>query len=295
MAVASVLVLSAKPAAAWHGKGHYRATLMAVEGLPDDVPEFFRKGGATIAHCSLDPDVFTNPIAPKDLHKAESPDHYLDLERLGGDPIPPLRYDLMAWCVKHDVPPATVGFLPYAIVEWTQRLSTVFAEHRKWPTDPFIRTKALVYAGNLSHYAADLCMPLHTTVHYDGRQKPDGSSPKTGIHLKTDALPGKLSLGEKIAIDPKAVQPLEDLLKDVIAEFMASHRLVARVYELESVMPAYAEPLDPKGAVADFTRERLKAAALLVARVMLTAWRDSAQIEIPKWHHRPAFGGEAGP
>jgi hypothetical protein len=84
--------------------------------------------------------------------------------------------------------------LPYAIAEWTERLSIAFAEHRKYPANPYIQNKCLVYAGFLAHYAQDLCMPLHTTIHHDGRANPDGSTPKTGIHPRVDSLVEKLDM-----------------------------------------------------------------------------------------------------
>lgn len=278
------------PGLAWHAKGHHRVTRLAVESLSDEVPWFFRGGVATIAHCSIDPDVFTRPIAPEALHRAEAPQHYFDIERLGGMEVPPYRYELLMWCGKKDIYPSNVGLLPYAIVEWTQRLSVAYAEHITWPDNPHIRSKVLVYAGILGHYAGDLCMPLHTTIHYDGRAKPDGSSPKSGIHLKTDDLIGKLSGADKITIDRQSIQPFDDLFGSVLAELTASHALVDRVYELEAEMPAYGEPLKPDGAVARFAAERLKAAARFTARLYLTAWRDAAKIKLPEWHRRPADG-----
>ena len=173
-AAAMVATLAQQQAAlAWHGKGHDRAARMAVAATAEQMPAFFRKGVGAVA-----PDLFTRPIGPDQLHKATSPEHYFDVEQLGGAKVPPLRYDLIVWCVKKGIHPSKVGLLPYAITEWTQRLSVALAEHRKWPDNPHIRAKALVYAGMLAHYAADLCQPLHTTIHYDGRAKADKSSPR---------------------------------------------------------------------------------------------------------------------
>ncbi len=277
---------TAPPALAWHGEGHRRATRLAVASLPDDVPVFFRTGAVAVAHCSLDPDAFTRPIGPDDLHRTEAPQHYFDLERLGDTPIPARRYDLLMWCGKRDIHPSKVGLAPYAIVEWTQRLSVALAEHRRWPDSPHITNKALVYAGILAHYAEDLCMPLHTTIHYDGRLKPDGSSPRSGIHHKVDALLGKLPTNVALRIDARAVQPFEALLPAVINQLQASHALVDRVYQLERQLPDLDKPLPRDGPVAAFAVERLKASATFAARLMLTAWRDSARITLPEWHQR---------
>ena len=81
-----------------------------------------------------------------------------------------------------------LGLLPYAIAETTYMLSLALAEHHRWPDNQAIQSKCLVYAGLLSHYAEDACMPLHATVHWDGRVLPNGQSPRTGIHSRVDGL-----------------------------------------------------------------------------------------------------------
>jgi endonuclease/exonuclease/phosphatase family metal-dependent hydrolase len=277
------------PAAAWHGPGHDRITRAAVESLPADAPPFFRAAPEAVAHTSIDPDLFRKPLAAEDIDRTETPNHYLDLEMLEGA-RPASRFEMHAWCVKREKDPAKVGMLPYAIVEWTQRLTVAFAEHRRWPENEHIRRKCLVYAGLLSHYSADLCMPLHTTIHYNGRARADGSSPKTGIHTKVDALIGKLGRSSKVNIPPAAVKPYPDLRAAVWAELMASHKLVDKVYGLEKQLPELTAELPADGPVAEFTRERHRAAALFTARLLATAWADSAEVEIPDWHNRPVGG-----
>src|SRR5581483_6890740 len=95
---------------------------------------------------------------------AEGPEHYLDSELLKDRPLPPTRYRFIALCAELNLDPSKVGLVPYAIAEGTERLAIAFAEHRKWPQNPYIQQKALVYAGRLAHYSCDLCMPLHTTI-----------------------------------------------------------------------------------------------------------------------------------
>jgi hypothetical protein len=286
-AAGAAVLLSAQPAPGWHGRGHIRATRLAAGALPPEMPRFFVAGAETIAHCSVDPDLFTRPVAAASLHASEAPEHYFDVEVLGGEAIPAHRYDLLMWCGKKGIHPSKIGLAPYAVTEWTQRLTVALAEHRHWPRDEHVRRKCLVYAGILAHYAQDLCMPLHTTIHYDGRATDDGSSPRTGIHQKVDALLEKLPPDAKVAVDPKAVTPFEELFPAVLAELKASHALVDRVYALEDRLPALRQPLAPRGPVADFAKERLAAAARFTARLYLTAWHDAATTTFPPWHWRP--------
>lgn len=272
---------------AWHGEGHDLAARKAISILPADMPVFFRDGSEMIAHTSLDPDLFTKPIAAPQLHDAEAPEHYFDLEKLDGVALPPGRYDLLKYLYAHDLEPAKVGLAPYAITENTQRLAVCFAEYRKWPQSKEIQVKCLLHAGILAHYAADLCQPLHTTIHYDGRIVP-GQPTQKGIHKKVDALLGKLPPDVSITATPTDVRPMESLWDGVVEQLMASYAMVDRVYEMEPMLPAYEQPLDVSSPAGEFARERLSASSLFIARLYATAWRDSADISLPEFHKRPA-------
>ncbi|MCJ7543377.1 MAG: hypothetical protein MUP47_02235, partial [Phycisphaerae bacterium] len=207
-----------------------------------------------------------------------------DIELLEGRPVPPTRYEFVEFCAQRGLKPAQVGLLPYAITEWTQRLTVAFAEHRRWPSDPAIQVKCLVYAGLLAHYAVDCCQPLHTTIHWDGRALEGGRSPRSGIHARVDALPAKLTLTPAELIEGLKAEAVEELFPAILAEIQRSHALVERVYELEAQLPPMESdpPLAPE--VAAFAQERMRAAAIFTASLYLTAWRDSAKIEIPDWH-----------
>ena len=297
------VVLAAQPGWAWHAKAHQLATRIAAAALPKQMPAFFAAGAETIAHCSQDPDLFRLRANPQ-LREQQVPEHFFDLELLGGAPIPPSRYVFVDWCARQGLRPSKVGFLPYAVVEWTQRLTIALAEYRRWPDDPHIRRKCLVYAGILSHYAQDLHQPLHLTIHYDGRVavdgrgRPRGPSPRSGIHAKVDALL------EKVHVVPgafaKTLKPVRfaRLLPAVVAEMKRTHGLVGRVYELEKELPAVESPLDPDSGVGGFARERLRACAEFTASLFLTAWEDSEKFPLPQWddrRERPRAGGGPEP
>lgn len=297
---AAVFLTSATPAWAWHGKGHYDATLLALRAVRTDgnLPAFFHAGADTVAHSSLDPDNFTRPIAPDVLHRAESPEHFFDIELLADANMPANRYEFIDLCYRRKLKPNRVGLLPYAVTEWTQRLTVALAEHRKYPENPAIRAKCLLHAGMLAHYAADLCQPLHVTIHYDGRVTAGGKSPRSGIHAKVDALLGKLT-GDANAPSPRhafdanalltGLHPVafEAVLPAAMAELRKSSALVDLVYELEKQIPAEADPIAPGSRVEKFSAERMRAAAGFIASLYLTAWRDSAAIKLPWWYRRP--------
>jgi len=286
-AAAAALLAAFAAAPGWHAPGHDRADRLVAKALPAEMPDFFADGVETIAHCSADPDLFRLKAAPQ-LRDAEAPQHFMDLELLAGEKLPPTRSAFHALCARNGLQPAKVGFVPYAVVEWTQRLTIAFAEHRKWPADPRIRGKCLVYAGILSHYAQDACQPLHTTIHYDGRAKADGTSPRTGIHGRVDGL-----LSRAPGVKPGAIRctAYEDVFAAVTARLREAHGLVDKVYQLDEHIPPGpptrpAGPLPADSPAAAFAAERLAAAAEFTASLFLTAWRDSAKIALPDWHRR---------
>jgi hypothetical protein len=269
----------------YDGPGHHLATRIAAAGLPAEVPGFFRAAGPAMGSGSMDPDVFKIHELPQ-LRDGEYPEHYFDVELLKGQAVPPLRYAFLDQCAKEGIQPSKVGTLPYALAEWTQRLTLAFADYRRFPDSPRLRAKCIVYAGILSHYAADATQPLHTTIHYDGRARSDGKSPRSGIHAKVDALI------EKVPAEPAAVaariQPkaFQKVWPAILAQIDRSYALVDKVYALEQHLPQRDEQLGEDAEVIAFGQDRLQAAAEFIASLYLTAWRDSADLPLPDWHLR---------
>ncbi len=283
-AVAVVAIL-AGPALAFDGLGHYKATEAAVAALPADAPAFFRGAGPEIAGGAMDPDVFKLKSLPQ-LRNGEYPEHYFDLEPLKGKTPPASRYRFIELCAKEGIEPDKIGTCPYAIAEWTQRLTVAFAQYRKWPDDAGIQHKCLVYAGLLAHYAEDSCQPLHTTVDYDGRAGADGKSPHSGIHAKVDALIEKIDVQPKVLAAGLKIHPFEDLWPAILANLQHSHNLVDKTYELEKVFPSRYGSLKKDSPATAFGTDLLETAATFTADIYLTAWRDSAKADVPAWHVR---------
>lgn len=287
-------LISATAVHAWHDEGHYYIATAAAKALPEDVPAFFREGAATVGHGSLDPDVFKHRQLPQ-LDHCEFPEHFLDIEMLKGNDLPPLRYDYLKLCHDMDIDPTKAGTLPYAITEWTQKLTMAFAEYRANPENPHIHAKCLVYAGILSHYAADLHMPLHTSLHWDGRAKEGKPYVRTGIHLKVDALPTKIPYNDLFTEPLPTPLVSRDIFTFTMDEFAKSHALVNRVYEMEDAYPEMNDMVLDDDDVIAFTTERTRAAAAFTADLFLSAWRNSADIQTPNWLDRSIFDDDFNP
>jgi len=281
----AVLAASAAPIGAWHAPGHVRATTAAVTALKDKLPAFFVASADIAAGCAVDPDLFRLRIHPQ-LRNREAPDHYFDRELVAGWKLPTTRYEFIAMCAVKGRKVAEVGMAPYAVVEWTQRLTLALAEHRRWPGDPGIRAKCLVYAGLLAHYATDLCQPLHVTIHFDGRVGADGKGPRTGIHAKVDALLSRAAAQTDKTLKDARIAAYEDLLPAVLAQIERTAGQVDKVYQLDKQLPDGKAPAKLPPAVAAFADERLRAAARFVASLYLTAWVNSAKVRLPSWLDR---------
>ena len=277
--LAALASLSA-PAQAWWGDGHRILTEAAVESLPDQMPGFFSAGLDMIAHCVYDADLAKSRNVPH-LRDAEGPEHYLDLELLEGEELPDTRHAFLDLCARLQVSPSKVGLAPYATIEWMERLAVAFAEHRKWPDNPHIRSKCLVYAGHLAHYAQDLCQPLHVTIHFDGMVGADGSSPHSGIHEKVDALVERLELTPHDLSAGLEVSSYSDPMREIRHILLRSHSLVPTVYSLENDLSQGQSP-----ALEEFARERAQAAVAVTACLYMTAWETSAQVQMPGWLKR---------
>ncbi len=281
--VLSVFVLSS-PAFAWWGGGHDILTQASIKALPDELPEFFRSasGESMIAHCAYDPDVSKN----RDMahaRAAEYGEHYFDLELIKDNPVPANRDAFIKLCAELNLDPRKVGYLPYAVAEWTERLAIAFAEYRKWPDNPIIQYKCYVYAGFLGHYAQDMCQPLHLTVHFDGIVQKDGSKLHSGIHEKVDSSievlkldPSELAMGQK-------VEMVGELFPAIVKQLKEGFNLVDNIYEL---VEQYEALKKPSTELIDFTNDRSREGVRWTASLYLTAWKMSENIKLPGWLER---------
>lgn len=286
LVLSMTLLLVGNTCRAWWSGGHGILTRAAVKAVPDEVPEFFRSGGEMIAHCAFDPDVSKNRGTPA-VASSEHAEHYVDLELLQGRSLPKNRYEFIQLCAELGIRPEKVGFVPYAVAEWTERLAVAFAEHRKWPNNVFIQNKCLVYAGFLAHYAQDMCQPLHLTVDYDGRRQPDGAILYKGIHQKIDSLIEFLEMQPTDLAKAQEIAPLDNLMTDISKSVESGHALVNTVYNLADSLPDTRDKnwtFVPQ--VIEFARERARESVRFTASLYLTAWRISKTVELPSWLNR---------
>ena len=279
-----LFVVLTSPAWTWWGGGHDILTQATIKALPDELPEFFRSasGKAMIAHCAYDPDISKNREM-EHARAAEYGEHYFDLELIKDNPVPANRDAFIKLCAELNLVPRKVGYLPYAVAEWTERLAIAFAEYRKWPDNPIIQYKCYVYAGFLAHYAQDMVQPLHLTIHFDGIVQKDGTKLHGGIHEKVDSSIEMLKLDPNELAKDQNVKRVGELFPAIVKQLKNGHRLVDKVYEL---VEQYQTLKEPSPELLKFTKEQSREGVRWTASLYLTAWKMSENIKLPGWLER---------
>jgi hypothetical protein len=269
-----LIFAAATPSKAWWIKGHGTIAEAACKSLPDDMPPFFRAAGKTLNYLAGEPDRFKNRTA-EFLRPTEAPDHYIDLEEFGGETLPRERYKALDIARRRGVTPEKAGFLPYALMEHYERLTLAFADYRKQPDNEAIRLKCLVYAGILSHYTGDSCMPLHSTRDYDGRPGLDGQIQQKGIHAKIDGFPETHGFtAEELSreINPTKI---DDVWEHTLAIILDSYHNVEKCYEID-IAGGFDKPTPESRA---FILIHCRRSTRFTADLWYNAWLRSASVQ----------------
>ena len=277
--VVVLAAFGASLAIGWWSGGHETIAEAAAARLPDDVPAFFRRGGKELAHFSVDPDRWKNRQM-NFLRRAEEGNHFLDTEDLDGKPLPATnRFDaikLIANELKKE--PNKVGMLPYAIMEYYEKLTIGFYDYRKTPTNSAIPMKCLVYGGILAHYTGDAAMPLHATREFDGKRRADRTVMQKGIHARVDSFPEKNGIMPEEVCRGLEAKKIDDVWEHVQKSIAESHAQVPKCYEFDAG-GAFAKPTEESRA---FILSRVRAGAQLTLDLWYNAWLQSEKLP-PHW------------
>jgi len=292
-AVLSWPLLAATPAPPpWGETGHVLAARAATDGIPEEMPAFFRQADAQLTYLNPEPDRWRVRELPE-MDQAFSYDHYVDLENVPAAARRALnRYDYLSVLFREtelERPERDAGLLPFHILELYQRLVT---EWTLWHgTDSprergYIEARIINDAGTLGHYVTDAAQPHHTTIHFNGwnasgsmtEPNPQGFTDARDFHGRFESafVSAHVSGARVTQASRRPVRNLggtEEVRQAVWAHIMRSHDRVEELYRLERDHGFNPETAAAPETVA-FAVERLADGAAMLRDLWWTAYLD---------------------
>lgn len=179
---AAFLLLALAPVLpAWGRKGHQISVGLALKQLPPELKPWFEGQEAFVREHSSDPDHWRHD-------RKEPPRHFIDTEAYGGPEKVP--QDVEAAIAQ--VGQATflkAGQVPWVIQDRLRELAQAFQAKD--------RQQVAFLASILSHYIADLHVPLHSTRNYNGQE-----TGNQGVHSRWET-----GLVERFVVEEDLVVP----------------------------------------------------------------------------------------
>jgi len=118
----------------WESEGHVMIGQAAAMGLPDEMPMFFRQAADQLAYLNVEPDRWKDrrerTLDPA-LNRAYSPGHYINYEVVPDSVL--LALDRLGYfsALQDAGVDRQPGYLPYVVLELSQRLRIGFREWRQ--------------------------------------------------------------------------------------------------------------------------------------------------------------------
>jgi hypothetical protein len=276
----------------WGDEGHRAVNRVAVEKLPEDMPQFFKNAGARLMFLGPEPDRWGDSMESYTaLRGGSGPEHFIDIETPESfQAIPDDRYKYADWLRARGQDVKDVGLLPYAMLEYYQRVQVLF---RLW-RDPQreaerdqIEQNIIHYAGVLGHYVADGSNPLHTTVHYNGwttSWNPDLFT-REPLHSRFEAeyVRAQIQAADFSGL-VKTARQLPDPFHAITKYLLESFSQVQELYRMDKVARWDGNNRNPEAK--KFVVARLGAASQMLADLWYSAWLGSANVRpARKFHH----------
>lgn len=243
-----LLLLSSLLLGSWGFYGHKSINRLAVYTLPTEMMGFYKLHADYLSEHSVDPDKRRYSV------KEEAPRHYLDADYYEGavplDTIPHFWKDAVEKYTEDTLNAYGIG--PWHLEKLLWRLQEAFTKKD--------RDAILKQSAEIGHYAADLCVPLHSSLNYNGQL-----TGQKGIHGFWESRLPELFAGEYDFYVGKAVylEKINASIWEVFEESCAARDSVLRMEkELSLQFPEekkYAFEEKGNGLVKVYSAEYSKA------------------------------------
>jgi hypothetical protein len=289
----------------WGATGHEWISGIAVEKLPDTVPEFIRTPEAAAEIAVLGRELDRSKGAGKTHDAERDPGHYVDLADDGTvmgavplDKLPVTREEYDTLLRAKGFTQYKAGYLPYSIVDGWQQLRKDFAywralkkgietaasaEERAWfERDLRLREKLIIRdLGVWSHYPGDASQPLHVSIHFNGwgdGPNPNGyTTKKIHAYFEGEFVKANLSRSAVAAeVGPYSPCACSSIQPTVDAFLSMTWTHVGPLYALEK--EGGFKKGDQRGIA--FATARLAAGAAVLRDMIVDAWLDSANTPV---------------
>jgi hypothetical protein len=273
----------------WGERGHIIAAQAAVDALPPEMPAFFREARSQLAYLNPEPDRWRDGVeqrADRALGEAGAPEHFIDLELLPES----RRAQILGARDRHDYADSlraigervqTVGVLPFATLELSQRLRIAFRQWRNTRNAEerrHIEARILNDAGILGHYVTDAANPAHTTIHFNGWKGPNpkGYATDNRFHSRFESgfVQAVIRYDDVRSRLPREPRVFPDLRRAILAHIDESHAQVEPLYAQDKATPFGVDQASPVAKA--FAADRLAAGSRMLRDLWWTAWVTSA-------------------
>lgn len=286
--VGAAVLLAPALVFAWGDVGHRLTGEAAAIEMPPSTPAFFRNASRQLGYLNPEPDRWKDraesAIDPA-LDRGAYPDHFIDMEMVSPSVLTAAlkakdRFGYLDTLAAAGVKGATMGTLPFQMLELAQRLRVDFRNWRAAPDSikPWIEARVIDDAGLLGHYVADGSNPAHTTIQYNGwtGPNPNGYATDKQFHARFESgyVGANVKLADLTSRMDTVARVLPDFRTAIIEYLRQSNTQVEPLYKIDKAHPFDAGSSTPENKA--FAADRLAAGARMLRDIWWTAWVTSA-------------------
>jgi hypothetical protein len=287
--ILSALLVAPAVVFAWGEVGHRISGEAAALEMPPSTPAFFRNAVQQLGYLNPEPDRWRDrgeSTFDPALSQGTAPEHFIDIEMASPAVLAQAlkardRYGFIDTLTAASVKASTMGFLPFVMLEWAQKLRVDFRNWRAAPDSlkPWIEARIIDDAGILGHYVADGANPAHTTVHFNGwtGANPNGYATDNRMHARFESIfvGANVKTADLTARMDTVAKVFPDLRAAIIAYLNESNMQVEPMYKIDKAHPFEANTTAPENKA--FAVARLTAGATMLRDIWWTAWVTSAK------------------